>query len=237
MSNYFDNQKNWAWKVDGEQVSVFTDHGDHTHTLDLSKTTVGEMMDQPGKALGDAHRQASHDYKSAEKSGKDEAMDSFHQRIRVDDATIRKTNQVSKSWAAQAAKAQKGKTNKDDGGRERGDDGPGKQGRESGNKVGSIRADMKATAKDSAQTVKSSASGKTIGGKSSGSTGKSGNSANPGSGHGVGSGKGAIGHGGSSGGGGHSSGGHGAGAGSGGPGGGHGGGGHGGASGGGHGGH
>ena len=36
MSNYFDNQQKWSFNVTpGESVFVTTDHGDHTHTLDI----------------------------------------------------------------------------------------------------------------------------------------------------------------------------------------------------------
>ena len=63
MSNYFDNQSNWSWTVTNNSISVTTDHGDHTHTLDLNNATFGDMLDNGDKTMGDAHRAASHDKK------------------------------------------------------------------------------------------------------------------------------------------------------------------------------
>lgn len=63
MSNYFDNQDRWSWSNDGKSVKVTTDHGDHTHTLDLTKVTIGELSENTGKTMGDAHRGAPHDKK------------------------------------------------------------------------------------------------------------------------------------------------------------------------------
>ena len=63
MSNYFDNQSSWSWNVTGDSISVTTDHGSHTHTLDLNNVTFGDMCDNCGQTMGDAHRDASHDYK------------------------------------------------------------------------------------------------------------------------------------------------------------------------------
>ena len=63
MSNYFDNQDRWSWNVTEDSISVTTDHGDHTHTLDLNNATFGDMLDYGDRTMGDAHRAASHDYK------------------------------------------------------------------------------------------------------------------------------------------------------------------------------
>ena len=63
MSNYFDNQSNWSWNISDKDISVTTDHGDHTHTIDLSKVTFGDMLDRCGQTMGDAHRDAPHDKK------------------------------------------------------------------------------------------------------------------------------------------------------------------------------
>lgn len=63
MGNYFDNQDNWSWTVTDNSISVTTDHGDHTHTLDLNNATFGDMLDHSGQTMGDAHRAADHDYK------------------------------------------------------------------------------------------------------------------------------------------------------------------------------
>lgn len=138
MSNYFDNQKKWSWSVDHEkgEVKVVTEHENpkpHTHTLDLSKVTLGEMYDNPGKVLGDAHRASEHEMEE----GKE--MSTFMERIRADQATIDRINQVGKNHAVQSQK--KTSIKKDDGGRERGDeDGPAKTGRESGLKSGETNA-------------------------------------------------------------------------------------------------
>ena len=66
MSNYFDNQKNWSWIVDDEGAKVFTDHGTHTHTVDVTNIPIGEMANNTGKAMGDTHRITPHDYKTAD---------------------------------------------------------------------------------------------------------------------------------------------------------------------------
>lgn len=70
MSNYFDNQKRWSWTCDGKSVKVETDHGDHTHSVDITNVTIGDMCDKDksgkdksDKIMGDAHRAASHDKK------------------------------------------------------------------------------------------------------------------------------------------------------------------------------
>lgn len=63
MSNYFDNQTSWNWTVTNDSISVTTDHGNHTHTLDLNNATFGDMLDYGDQTMGDAHRAASHDYK------------------------------------------------------------------------------------------------------------------------------------------------------------------------------
>lgn len=66
MGSYFDNQSKWSWNVSDGKAQLTTDHGTHTHTLDVSNVSVGEMNDNTGKVMGDAHRAASHDYKSAQ---------------------------------------------------------------------------------------------------------------------------------------------------------------------------
>lgn len=146
MSNYFDNQSTWSWHIDKDHVTVTTEHTQpkpHSHTLDVTNVPIGEMVDNPGKVMGQAHRAASHDYKLSEETSKMGEKSTFLERIRCDQATIDRVNQVGKN----AAQKQTSSKRADDGGRERGDDGPGKMGRESGLKVGAIRADMNATAK------------------------------------------------------------------------------------------
>lgn len=63
MSNYFDNQSRWSWTCDGKSVRVETDHGNHTHSVDITNVTIGDMYEKLGKTMGDAHRAASHDKK------------------------------------------------------------------------------------------------------------------------------------------------------------------------------
>ena len=63
MSNYFDNQDKWSWQINNKTVEVTTDHGDHTHTLNLTNVPIGEMVDHTGQVMGDAHRSVSHDFK------------------------------------------------------------------------------------------------------------------------------------------------------------------------------
>lgn len=136
MSNYFDNQDKWSWQVNDDGVKVFTDHGDHTHTVDVSNVPIGEMVDNTGKTMGDAHRAASHDFKKTE--DKQMSKESFNERIKVDDATKAKLEQVSKEWSQQQQNNQKQSNNgNEDNGRERGDEGPGSQGRNADLKHGS----------------------------------------------------------------------------------------------------
>ena len=63
MANYFDNQDKWSWQVSDKEVLVTTDHGNHTHTLEVTNVPIGEMVDNTGQVMGDAHRAASHDFK------------------------------------------------------------------------------------------------------------------------------------------------------------------------------
>jgi hypothetical protein len=63
MSNYFDNQNKWSWQISDKTVLVTTDHGNHTHTMEITNVPIGEMVDNTGKVMGDAHRSVSHDFK------------------------------------------------------------------------------------------------------------------------------------------------------------------------------
>lgn len=63
MSNYFDNQDKWSWQISDNEVLVTTDHGDHTHTMNITNVPIGEMVDHTGQVMGDAHRSVSHDFK------------------------------------------------------------------------------------------------------------------------------------------------------------------------------
>ena len=61
MSNYFDNQDKWSWEIHDGKATVVTNHGNHTHTLDVTDVPVGEMVNNTGQVMGDAHRASSHD--------------------------------------------------------------------------------------------------------------------------------------------------------------------------------
>ncbi len=65
MSNYFDNKNNQKneWKVTDTNAKIVVDHGSHTHSLDLTNATAGQMLNDSNRTLGDAHRAASHDKK------------------------------------------------------------------------------------------------------------------------------------------------------------------------------
>ena len=63
MSNYFDNQDKWSWQISDKEVLVTTDHGDHTHTMDITNVPIGKMVDYTGQVMGDAHRSVPHDFK------------------------------------------------------------------------------------------------------------------------------------------------------------------------------
>lgn len=65
MANYFDNQSKWSWQVSDNAVLVTTDHGSHTHTMDVTNVPIGEMVDHTGQVMGDAHRAAAHDFKES----------------------------------------------------------------------------------------------------------------------------------------------------------------------------
>ena len=148
MPNYFDNQKRgWEWRVTDNKAEVTTDHGTHTHTLDLSSITIGEMSENTGKTMGEAHRNTTHDYKTTEetntpdsssKGGKNMERNSFVESLKADKATIDRCTEVSREAARNAQNQSGKKSGLDNGGRERGDDSsaPGHTGRESGNKSG-----------------------------------------------------------------------------------------------------
>lgn len=151
MSNYFDNQSKWAWNISKDRVLVTTDHGDHTHTLEVTNVPIGEMVDNTGKVMGEAHRAASHDFKEGPECKEKNEMgkkEDFLESLKVDAETQAKLDQVMREH-----KDNKNSKEDDDGGRDRGDEGPASQGREPGlkggsskinSKVDSMKADMKA---------------------------------------------------------------------------------------------
>ena len=65
MSNYFSNKNNQnaEFSVTKDKVTLTVDHGNHTHSLDLTNITAEELLNNPGEALGNAHRNAAHDKK------------------------------------------------------------------------------------------------------------------------------------------------------------------------------
>lgn len=164
MSNYFDNQTKWSWQNDGEKVVVTTEHEHpkvHTHTMDITNVAIGDMIDNPGKVMGNAHRSVPHNYKDGttkstsnkinQKEKDETGMDkreAFLESLKVDQATLDKLSNISKNYNNSSKK----NTTIDDGGREIGDEGPGGLGREPGlkrgnttnNKVTNMRSDMKA---------------------------------------------------------------------------------------------
>lgn len=52
MSNYFDNQEKYSWNVSTDGALVITDHGDHTHTLDITDISIGELVNNTGQVMG-----------------------------------------------------------------------------------------------------------------------------------------------------------------------------------------
>lgn len=129
MSNYFDNQRKWAWTVSDGQVEVTTDHGTHTHTLDLNKTTIGDIAKNTGQVMGDAHRAASHDFKEKGEQKMNEDAKAFRDSLRVQ--VDEKAMKMLTEKAQNAEKNRSNTQNKDYGGRELGEEGPGNLGRAS----------------------------------------------------------------------------------------------------------
>ena len=133
MSNYLDNQGSWSWNVTKDSATITTDHGSHTHTLNLSNISIGDIVSNPGKTLGDAHREATHDYKNDTSNKGDNSMSDFRSGLKVDQATQDALAAVSAKYAAQMNDAS-ASSKRAAGGRERGDEGPGSQGRTPGDK-------------------------------------------------------------------------------------------------------
>lgn len=79
MSDYFDNNKKWEWKVDQEEgeAIVEVDHGDHTHKLDLTQIPAEELNENPNQYLGDAHRNSDHYPKEDEDENEQEKDEDY----------------------------------------------------------------------------------------------------------------------------------------------------------------
>lgn len=122
---FFDNQSKWAWDIDKDHVVVTTDHGSHTHSLNVTKIPIGDMVTKTGKIMGDLHRSVPHDFKVPEKEA--QMSNDFRESLKVDAETQAKLLKVSKEAQSNATK----KASDDSGGRERGDEGPRNHGRDS----------------------------------------------------------------------------------------------------------
>lgn len=153
MSNYFDNQTSWEWHVSDNNTEVFTDHGNHTHTLNLSGISISQLASDTGRIMGNAHRASTHDFKTNDNKEKTDMANrsEFLKQLKVDNHTLDKLNDVIRNYNSNAVQASKVKETSS--GRERADDGPHKQGREadlkassSPSKVTSMKADMAAHA-------------------------------------------------------------------------------------------
>lgn len=126
MSNYFDNQSKWAWDIDKDRVVVTTDHGSHTHSLEVTRIPIGDMVANTGQVMGNIHRSVPHDFKSPEKEAQMN-NNNFKESLKVDAETQARLLNVSKEHQSSTSK----KTSDDFGGRERGDEGPQNHGRDS----------------------------------------------------------------------------------------------------------
>ncbi len=125
--------------------------------------------------------------------GKNEFLDS----IKVDKATIDKTNQVSRNAAKNMSKQSGKKGGQDNGGRERGDTGPLSQGRESGNKGGPAPSSHSSSSGgQNSSSSHSSGSSSSGGGHETGGSGTGGHASGGQGGGGHGSSGGSGGHGG-----------------------------------------
>ena len=168
MSNYFDNQTKWSWQNDGEKVIVTTEHSYpkvHTHTMDITNVPIGEMIDNSGKVMGEAHRAVPHEYKDSKQNqnktntlentleGKENMSSKAHQDFCESLNPANYGKEKGSDGSKNNGNRQTSGNKAEDGGRERGDEGHGNHGRESDFKSGSksnsnvsrIRADMMKT--------------------------------------------------------------------------------------------
>ena len=170
MSNYFDNQTKWSWQNDGEKVIVTTEHSHpkvHTHTMDITNVPIGEMIDNSGKVMGEAHRAVPHEYKDSKQNqnknknnglentleGKENMSSKAHQDFCESLNPANYGKEKGPDGSKNNGNRQTSGNKAEDGGRERGDEGHGNHGRESDFKSGSksnsnvsrMRADMMKT--------------------------------------------------------------------------------------------
>lgn len=177
-------------------LQIEDEHSNKSHEFEMPKTQI---------------KNNTQTHNNADKGGKP-IMDrnAFLESIKVDKATIEKTNQVSKNVAKNTSNQSGKKGGQDNGGRERGDTGPLSQGRESGNKGGPAPTSQSSSGKGQSSNGQNGSSGHSSEGQAA-SSGHSSGGSNSGGGHGTSSsGTGGHGSGGQGGSGGHgSSGGHG----------------------------
>lgn len=163
-------------------------HENRSHSHEMPKTQTNNNTQTDNNA----------DKGGKSTMGKNEFLDS----IKVDQATIDKTNQISKNAAKNMNNQSGKKGGQDNGGRERGDTGPLSQGRESGNKGGPAPTSQSSLGKGQSSNGQNGSSGHSSGGQAA-SSGHSSGGSNSGGGHVTGS-SGTGGHGsGGQGGGGH----------------------------------
>jgi hypothetical protein len=155
------------------------------------------------KAQTNNNAQINNNVNKGEKPTMD--RNAFLESVKVDKATIDKTNQVSKNAAKNMSNQTFKKEGQDNGGRERGDTGPMSHGREGGNKGGPASTSQSSSGKGQSSNGQNSSSGHSSGGQTA-SSGHSSGGSNSGGGHGTGgSGTGGHGSGGQGGSGGHGS--------------------------------
>lgn len=129
-------------------------HENRSHSHEMPKTQENKTQNKENSSKGEKPAM-----------GKNEFLDS----IKVDKATIDKTNQVSKNAAKNINNQSAEKGVLDNGGRERGDTGPLSQGRESGNKGGPVPNSHSSLGEGHSSNGQSSSSGHSSGGQVSSS--------------------------------------------------------------------
>ena len=116
MSNYFDNQTSWEWHVSDNSAEVFTDHGNHTHTLNLSGISISQLANDTGRIMGNAHRASTHDFKTNNNKEKTDMANrsEFLKQLKVDNRTLDKLNDVIRNHNSNAVQASKVKETSSD---------------------------------------------------------------------------------------------------------------------------
>ena len=139
----------------------------HTHTMDITNVPIGEMIDNSGKVMGEAHRAVPHEYKESKQNqnknknnglentleGKENMSSKAHQDFCESLNPANYGKEKGPDGSKNNGNRQTSGNKAEDGGRERGDEGHGNHGRESDFKSGSksnsnvsrMRADMMKT--------------------------------------------------------------------------------------------